>query len=286
MNKKRFQKIYIEITNICNLNCKFCPETTRKKQFMEISEFEKIIQKVNAYTNLIYLHVKGEPLLHPNLEQILKICEDNKIRINLTTNGVLLAQNLSVLKQSTAIRQINISVHSATQNVQIVTTEYLKYIFEAVRNLSNIYISYRLWNLEDIKNNSQNIELLEMIGQEYGIQDLVKKAQAHKFIKLRENVYLNQDKQFKWPNIKGEFISNTGYCRGLKDQIAILVNGDVVPCCIDQEGDIKLGNIHINTIDEILESNKAKELIENFQNNKLIHPLCKRCGFRTRFENA
>ena len=60
-----FKKIYIEITNVCNLNCKFCPPTKRAKEFMALDQFEIIIKQIHNETNLVALHVKGEPLLHP-----------------------------------------------------------------------------------------------------------------------------------------------------------------------------------------------------------------------------
>lgn len=68
-----FKKIYIEITDICNLKCKFCPDTNRNKEIMSVKKFEEIIKKIHNYTKLVCLHVKGEPLLYNQLEDILKI---------------------------------------------------------------------------------------------------------------------------------------------------------------------------------------------------------------------
>ena len=128
MEKKRFKKVYIEITNICNLKCSFCPEGKRKKEFIEESKFEHIIKQIKEYTNLITLHVKGEPLLHPNLRELLKICEDNNILVNITTNATLLEKKIDVLIESKAIRQINLSLHSITKNENIEEYDFNKYI--------------------------------------------------------------------------------------------------------------------------------------------------------------
>ena len=135
-----FKKIYIEITNICNLHCKFCPDTIRKKEFMTVENFEKIIKKIHNHTNLVCLHVKGEPLLHSDLEMILEILENYNLKANITTNGTLIKDKLEVLKSSKSLRQINFSIHSITQN-DIENEKYLKDIFESVEELKNIIIS-------------------------------------------------------------------------------------------------------------------------------------------------
>ena len=151
-----FKKIYIEITNICNLKCKFCPETSRKKECMPLEKFEEVISKIHNYTNLVCLHIKGEPLLHKNLEGILGVLEKYNLKANITTNGTLIKEKLDVLKNSKAVRQINFSIHSIMQNEKL-NEQYLKNIFEGVEELENIIISYRLWNLKDIKENDRNI---------------------------------------------------------------------------------------------------------------------------------
>ena len=116
MEKKRFKKIYIEITNSCNLKCSFCPEGKRIKEFISVENFEIIINQIKPYTNLIALHVKGEPLLHPKLKEILDICEKENILVNITTNATLLEKNKDILISSKAVRQLNLSLHSITKN--------------------------------------------------------------------------------------------------------------------------------------------------------------------------
>ena len=187
-----FKKIYIEITNICNLKCKFCPDTSRVKKYMTIENFEKIIEKICKYTNLVCLHVKGEPLLHNNLEEILQILEKYKLKANITTNGTLIKSKLDILKNSKSVRQINISLHSITQN-DILYKEYLKDIFESVEELENIIISYRLWNLKTIEENDINNEIIKEIENHYKIENLKENLSKNEFLKIKENVFINQD---------------------------------------------------------------------------------------------
>jgi len=116
---EKFKKIYVEITNICNLKCNFCPDTNREKRFMPVENFAIIVNKIKDYTGLIALHVKGEPLMHPELKAILDICDKNNLKVNITTNGTLLYKNKEILASSNALRQLNISVHSLSQNKSV-----------------------------------------------------------------------------------------------------------------------------------------------------------------------
>jgi radical SAM protein with 4Fe4S-binding SPASM domain len=279
---KRFDKIYVEITNVCNLNCKFCKESNRKKEFMKLKDFNVVIDKIKDYTDLIMLHIKGEPLLHPNLYEILEECEKSGVLVNITTNTTLLIEKEDEIANAKALRQLNLSMHSFSQNSMNIV-QNCKRVFETVKRIKkknkNLIISYRLWNIKDIKENDVNYEILKLLGQEYNVENIIEKSKKEKFLKLDNNIYLNQDVEFIWPSLGNQIINENGKCYGLKKQLGILVNGDVVPCCLDQNGDIKLGNIFENSIEEILNSSKAKRIIEGFNNRILTEELCKKCGF-------
>jgi len=278
-----FKKIYIEITNCCNLKCKFCPETNRVKEFMSVDNFEEIIKKIHKYTNLVCLHVKGEPLLHSKLVEILKILEKYNLKVNITTNGTLIEEKLETIKNSKAVRQINFSLHSSTQN-ELFSNKYLQKIFESVKELRDIIISYRLWNLKDIKENDINLEIIKSIEEYYNIQNLKQKLSENDFLKIKENVFINQDIEFTWPDINKEVIIEKGRCLALKEQIAILVDGTVVPCCLDNNGDIPLGNVFEESVEEILNKPKSIEIKKNFERSIISCNLCKTCGFLKRLE--
>ena len=290
MEKKRFKKIYVEITNSCNLKCSFCPEGKRVKEFISVDKFKNIINQIKSYTNLIALHVKGEPLLHPKLEELLKICEDNNVLVNITTNATLLEKNKDILFKSKAVRQLNLSLHSITKNENTDTYNFETYInnvleiSKEILEKTNIIISYRLWNLENIKENSENLHILDCLESAFSVENLVEKAKENSFVKLSENAFLNQDLEFVWPSMENEIISEEGTCWGLRNQVAILVNGDVVPCCLDGDGIIKIGNIFEESFENIINSEYSKEFIKAFEENKVIHQLCKRCGFRGKFD--
>ena len=279
-----FKKIYIEITNICNLNCKFCPDTKRIKKNMSLDEFTKIINKVKGYTNLVYLHVKGEPLLNENLPLFLDVLENNNILCNITTNGILLKSKIDIINRSKAVRQVNVSLHSAIQN-NLDVDKYMDNILNAIDKLNNKIISLRLWNLKDIKDNDLNDKIINKLSTHYKIDNLKEKLKENTSIKVKDNVYINQDTEFIWPDINNKEINKEGRCLALKDQIAILVDGTVVPCCLDNNGDIPLGNIFTESLEDILNKDLTKKIRNGFADKKIVCKLCKTCGFLKRLED-
>lgn len=278
---KKFKSIYVEITNICNLNCSFCSDDNLDKKSMSLDEFKHILNEINDYTDYIYLHVKGEPLLHPDLEEILNLCEKYNKKVNLTTNGTLLKKNIDILKKSQALRQINISLHSENNKEQ-----YLDEIFDSVIQLSeNIIIVYRFWTLKNLKLNDKSTEIVEKIIKKYNLStEIVDKIYNCENIKIANSTYISKDNLFVWPDLNNNYYQEQGYCQGLKTHIAILVDGTVIPCCLDSKGIIKLGNIFQEKFSDILEKEKTKRIRNNFNNRKCIEELCKHCSFKERFD--
>ena len=288
---KRFKKVYIEITNVCNLSCNFCPKTGRKYEFSDEERFKEIIGKVKPYTDYVYFHLMGEPLLNKNLSRFLDICYENGLKVNITTNGTLLAKEKNVLINAKALRQVNISLHSFEANK--VTKELEEYVSEVIDFINeakeSIICSIRLWNMDNgILNlkgkNTLNDDILKMLQEGLNSEIDIKEALSNKpGIKVSKNVYINSAEKFEWPNINRDVISESAFCYGLRDQIGILVDGTVVPCCLDSEGNIPLGNIFESSLENILNSKRAKDLYEGFSNRKAVEELCKRCGYVTRY---
>lgn len=286
----RFKKIYIETTNICNLSCNFCPKTSRELGFMETYDFKKIIEKIKGYTNYIYLHLMGEPFLNKNLESFLKIAKEADIKVNITTNGTLIDNVRNILIESGAIRQINISLHSFEANEsKIDFNEYLSNVLNFIKEAnekSEIICALRLWNIdtEELKaNNSLNSEIIQRIENTLELDfSLALALSEKKGIKLKERIYLNMAEKFSWPDANLSLISEEVFCHGLRDQIGILVDGTVVPCCLDSEGKIPLGNIFEDSLEDIITSEKAINIYDGFSRRVAVEDLCKRCGYAKR----
>ena len=277
---KKFRKIYIEITNICNLNCSFCSKVNRKKEYMDIDTFEDIISKIKDYTDYVYLHVKGEPLLHPNIIDFINICDKYNLKVNLTTNGTLFPQEVDKLRMCKNLNKINFSLHSENN-----INNYCEKIFESVEKLpNNITTIYRLWTLKNKELDEKSTNIVNKIKDYYNLStETVEKIKNENNIKIKSTIYVDKDNEFEWPSINDKEES-CGYCYALKTQIAILVDGTVVPCCLDSDGIINLGNIKEQSMDEIINSDRFKRLKESFQQRKPSEELCRKCTFKDKFK--
>lgn len=286
----RFKKIYIEVTNCCNLACSFCPQTGRPKRFMDRAVFTEIVEKVRAYTGFLSLHVLGEPLLHPDFAQLLAISHQRGLQINLTTNGTLLARQRKTLLTAPALRQLSISLHSLTQvepgTADTLLDEIIDFTKEASR-VTSLYISLRLWNLRQGENRETvawNHWLLERLTAAFGVSAIRAEAlTAERGIPLTARVFLNPEQQFSWPHPSAPELGRYGFCRGLHDHLAILVDGTVAPCCLDADGLLGLGNILQQPLEDILDSPRARRMREGFAHQWLVESLCRRCTYRLRF---
>lgn len=279
----KIKRIYVEITNICNKQCSFCSINNRPKQEMSVANFEYIIKEIKPITNYIYLHVKGEPLLHSQLNKILSLCDQYKIHVNITTNGTLLHSKVQIINSHPCIRQINISLNSEEHP----NKKYLNQILSSIQTIQNDqerYIVYRLWAQPNNQLSLPSHPMLNILGNFYQVSyDIKEKIKETNNIKLQKNIYLNRQAQFEWPNLKNPTQSITGTCHGLKDHFAILVDGTVVPCCLDSDGVINLGNIFKTPISQILNNEKTKQILKGYQCNTLIEELCQKCSYRLRF---
>ncbi|THF79562.1 radical SAM/SPASM domain-containing protein [Cohnella fermenti] len=292
---KTFNKFYIEITSVCNLACSFCPETKRQAQFLQPERFRHILDEIKPHTNSIYLHVKGEPLLHPKLGELLDIAAEKGFKVNITSNGTLLHKNREKLLGKPALRQMNFSLHSfdgheGSTDKEGYVSKVLGFAKEAARDYG-VLISLRLWNLTE--HNATNLarqrnrDILEMIEREFELAFRIEEEfQRGKGIKLADKIYLNQDHEFKWPKLSEEEDLGRGFCHGLRNQAGVLVDGTVVPCCLDGEGVINLGNIYKQPFSEIVEGERANRMYDGFSRREVVEELCRKCGYRQRFNLA
>jgi radical SAM protein with 4Fe4S-binding SPASM domain len=288
---KKFKRIYVEITNICNLSCNFCPKTKRKLEFMDEDSFTYIVKSVKPFTDYIYFHLMGEPFLNPKLGRFLEISSDNGIKVNITTNGTLINEVKDILIASPALRQINISLSSFEANDKMeglnsYIDNVMNFVIEA-NDKSNIICSIRLWNMnsEGLKgNNEANADILKMLETKLGLDfRLSEKLEVSNSVKLRNNVYLNMAERFEWPDINKVAADMSIFCYGLREQLGILVDGTVVPCCLDSEGNIPLGNIFKTSLADILDTRRAKNIYDGFSRRCAVEELCKRCGYAKRY---
>lgn len=286
--KKRFKQVYIEITNRCNLTCAFCPRTDRPLADMDPALFSKIIEELRPITEQVYLHVMGEPLMHPEFPGLIRICSGHELPVAITTNGSLLFAGQGNSLLNPVVRRVNISLDSLDLEDDGALDEILTFTKQAFECRPDLYINYRLWNLAAFSEgleSDRNDLTCQRIEDAFGITiPRQGHSSGRKSLHLLNRLYLHMDTRFEWPDMHESKPKNShGFCHALGSHFAILVDGTVVPCCLDHNGITALGNCLEQSINSILESSRSTAILKGFNEGRLVEPLCQNCTFINRF---
>ena len=274
-------KVYLEITNICNLDCSFCHKTTRAKRLMSEEEFEILTDKLRGKAKFLYFHLMGEPTLHPLLPRFISVAKEKGFSPIITTNGSLLATKGDALLKDLPYK-VSISLHAPEANPAFDGKGYLESCVAFARSAARMgcYIALRLWNLGSGADNS---DILAFLRREFPNEWVDLRGGSSQ--RLDTRIFLEWGERFDWPDSSlsecGE--DSEAFCYGLRDQIGVLCDGSVVPCCLDADGAITLGNLFDLSLDEILSSPRAKAIYDGFSQRRAVEPLCRKCGYAKRF---
>ena len=276
-------RVYIEITNRCNLACDFCHGTKRPLGTMPPEDFRRIAEKLRGETSYLYLHVLGEPLLHPQLKELLAIAGELGFRVCLVTNGTLLHKRREELLAAKSLHKVSVSLHSFEGNGGAGDLPaYLQQVWEVSLPLSErgVLCALRLWNEGTAPRLNGAVEafLSQRIGRD--VESLPRDARGNRT--LRPNLFLERAERFGWPDLNAPE-SGANFCHGFSRQLAVLWDGTVTPCCLDSEGDIPLGNLLSQPLEEILQGERAAAMAAGFAARKPTEELCRRCGYARRF---
>ena len=279
-----FSRVYLEITNCCNLACSFCPGTTRRAAFLTVAQFTHLAGALRGQTRFLYFHVMGEPLLHPDLPELLDIAGRMGFRVVLTTNGTLLPKRQRELLAAQALHKVSVSLHSFEANSGVDMEHYLAGCtdFGLAASEAGILIDYRLWNLDGAETRGRNEQNDAILNHLYAAYPGSWTQNTWGW-RLCDRTFIHYGEKFDWPSPDAPDHGEAGTCRALRDQLAVLCDGTVVPCCLDGEGRIPLGNLLTQPLDEILAAEPARSIADGFARQKRIHPLCRRCGYSERF---
>ena len=274
-------KIYLEITNVCNLDCTFCHKTSRAKKLMSEDEFNILLNKIEGKARCLYFHLMGEPTLHPLLPSFTKKAREKGFLPCITTNGSLLRDKKDELLNAQPYK-INISLHAPDANAAFSSDDYLPSCVSFAKEMSKkgTFVVLRLWNLGTGVDNSKILDFLHsQFLSEW--QDI----RGGKSQRLDTRIFLEWGEHFEWPDPSLEECDKNDdmFCYGLRDQIGILADGTVVPCCLDADGNLALGNLFTSSLDEILSSKRARNIYDGFTNRRANESLCRKCGYAKRF---
>lgn len=274
-----YSQVYVEITNICNMNCSFCHGHSRAPRQMTEGEYARVLEQLSGKTQYIYHHLMGEPLTHPLLPRFIQMARQADFRPMLTTNGTLLDTRGEPLLDK-GLHKVNISLHSFEGDRPDFHRQYIEKIaaFSEKANQAGTIISLRLWN--NGFDNGRNQITLSLLQEQLPGQW----SENTRGYRIRDRLFLEWGDRFDWPDLNAPNYGNQVSCYGLRHQFGILSDGTVVPCCLDSEGSIALGNVFREDLADILSSPRAKAIADGFRCRTATEELCRRCGYAQRFQ--
>lgn len=275
------KRIYIEITNICDLHCPFCEKNHRTAESMEPAFFHTVLRQAMQITPHIYLHVQGEPLLHPQFDEILSISDQEHAQVHLVTNGSFLSQYPDLLSHS-CLSGIAVSLQSASARPAEAIPDYYASILSMARRaseLGTVNVDLRFWRSEGITDPNTSW-CIEQLHEEFSFDETSRKNSYA----IMPRVYVSFANDFTWPSA-GDADNTQGTCLGARTQLAVLCDGTVVPCCLDAEGQIPLGSLKKESLGDILNAQRYQSMVQGFEQHRLVESLCRRCTYRARFDH-
>ena len=275
---------------MCGLSCSFCPTKELPSGQMELDFFESIIMQAKAYTKEIACHVVGDPLTLSNLSDYLDIIHRHGLKAMLTTSGYFLKKHAYDTLFHPCVKQINISLNSFNKNDTSISfeqylTPVLALCHAKLERKEELFINLRVWNLDEMMSERTFNEVLfsKLSGafdHELDLDNVYK--ERPRSIRLASKILIHFDNYFEWPSLANKNYGD-GTCQGLQSHVAILASGKVVPCCLDCDGVMELGDLHDKSLKEILFDRRATNMIKGFKEGKAVEELCQKCSYKKRF---
>ena len=273
-----YSKAYLEITNVCNKNCSFCPGTKREKSFISENNFDVITDKLVGITKYLYFHIMGEPTLHPQIIEFIKKAKSKGFFVTITTNASMISRCGKDIVDAGAYK-VNLSVHSFEDGDLTSHKEYLQSCIDFAKyaNEHGTITVFRLWN--NGGNDTFNDLTIDLIEKGFNV-NIDKTAKSNT---VKKGVYVENGDKFTWPDLSEKEGDGKVFCYGLKDHFGILCDGTIVPCCLDREGVVNLGNALTDDILSVLNGTRATKIRDGFKTRTAVEELCKKCPYARRF---
>lgn len=248
---------------------------------MSVDEFGLVTDRIRDRVSFVYFHLMGEPMLHPLLPQFIRIARDKGFKTVLTSNGTLLDKAMDLL--DSLPHKVQLSLHSHEGNARGGSLqEYADRVMQFATKAASqgTCVVLRLWNQGG--KSAENDAIVQMLEQ-YVPRPWRERPDGYR---MCDNLYLEFDRKFKWPNDDNRNLESSEnreiekpqyFCKALLKQIGVLADGTLVPCCLDHNGDVALGNLFQQSLDEILNSPRAQALVKGFEHHSAVEPLCQNC---------
>lgn len=276
-------KAFLEISNICNLACSFCHGTGRERRMLSVAEFEALTDRLVGEVKFLYFHLMGEPLLHPDFPLLVRRAWEKGFYPILTTNGSLLAKRGEEVLQCLPYK-ISISLHAPAANAAFADPAYFDSCIDFAKRAAakGCITVLRLWNLGG-EGEGENAAILERLHRAFpgewppSHRDSVRLS--------HDRVFLEWGAHFEWPDpcAPAADAETDIFCHALRDQVGVLVDGTVVPCCLDADGNLPLGNLFSTPLCDILQGERARAIYDGFTCHRAAEDLCRRCDYARRF---
>ena len=249
------------------------------------TEFEALTDALIGRVKFLYFHLMGEPLLHPLLPRFINRAKEKGFLSMLTTNGSLLSERGEEL-MSCLPHKISISLHAPAANAAFADPSYFDSCISFSKRAASAgcIVALRLWNIGGA-GEAENDRILARLRLAFPGEWLPSVRESTRL--GTDRIYLEWGEEFDWPDPSAPAIASDDelFCYGLRNQIGILVDGTVVPCCLDADGNLPLGNLLEMPLDKILESPLARDIYDGFTERRARRELCRRCGYARRFRN-
>ena len=285
--------ISIEPTTNCNLGCPECPSGlkvfSRNTGNIEMDTYTKMMEQVHHNLLYLYFYFQGEPYMHPQFLELVRIAKEKKIYTVTSTNAHFLTERKAKETIESGLDRIIISIDGTTQEVY---ENYrrggtLTKVIEGAKNLvrykkelksktPHIIIQFLV-----VKPNEHQIEDIYKLAEDIGVDEVkLKTAQIYDYKDGNELIpSIEKYSRYK-KNKEGLYALKNkllNHCWKLWHSSVITWDGLVVPCCFDKDATHQLGDIKQRTFSEIWNNEKYMNFRKSVLKSRSEIDICTNC---------
>jgi radical SAM protein with 4Fe4S-binding SPASM domain len=280
--------ISTELTNNCNLNCPQCTAGSgrlkRKRGFMDIELFKKVMMECGPYLYNVNLYFQGEPMLHPLFFAFL---ENSPVtEITVSTNGHFLTAENAEKIVSSRLSKLIVSLDGTDQDTYSAyrTNGDMRKVVEGLECVAlarKRYSSSLKIELQFLVNklNENQIPEVKKLAEIAGVSLRLKSMQILDTSKTGEWLP-TQKKYSRYKNVNGEYVIKSPLpdrCARAWFNPVITWDGHVVPCCFDKNAEYVMGDLKVDSFREIWNGPKYRMFRKSILTGRNTIEICRNC---------